>query len=311
MKLVAAAGFNPARQKVISFKKIVRGSVNRAVGMEEFASGKGINFCRAAACCGKVKTKLVQFCGGVNGDFVDAGLRQEGMDFISVRTKAPTRCCDTCIDLADGSVTELIETSYPAEAGEVEDFVRAFAGVLKQASAAALCGTLPTGTDKNLYARLARLSAEFRVPLLVDAWRDVDGIFSSGAEIMLKINREELAALTGESGVEEGLRAVTARWGIRRAAITDGPGRAFASDGTRIACYDLPELPEVVNTIGCGDTASAVWCSEMLSGSDVFEAFRSALGAASANCLTSLCGDFAPAEAERLARETTVKWISR
>ena len=98
MKLIAAAGFNPARQKVISFKNIVRGGVNRAVSLEEFASGKGINFCRAAACCGKVRTKLVQFCGGVNGDFVDAGLEKEGMDFISVRTQAPTRCCDTCID---------------------------------------------------------------------------------------------------------------------------------------------------------------------------------------------------------------------
>lgn len=310
MKLIAAAGFNPARQKVISFKNIVRGGVNRAVKIEEFASGKGINFCRAAACCGKAGTKLVQFCGGVNGDFVDAGLEKEGMEFISVRTLAPTRCCDTCIDLADGSVTELIEPSYPARTGEIENFVTAFAGVLGQASAAALCGTLPTGTDKGLYARLARLAAEFRVPLLVDAWRDADGIFSSGAEIMLKINREELAALTGKTGVEEGLRFVTERWHIRKAAITDGPGRAFASDGTRIARYELPELAEVVNTIGCGDTASAVWCSEMLAGSDVFEAFRSALGAASANCLTSLCGNFAPAEAARLARETKVKWIS-
>ena len=180
----------------------------------------------------------------------------------------------------------------------------------RQASAAALCGTLPTGTDKNLYARLARLAAEFRVPLLVDAWRDVDDMFSSGAEIMLKINREELAALTEKTRVEEGLKFVTERWGIRKAAITDGPGRAFASDGTRIACYELPVLTEVVNSIGCGDTASAVWCSRMLAGEDVFEAFRNALGAASANCLTSLCGNFAPAEAERLAGETTVKWIS-
>ena len=309
MKLIAAAGFNPARQKVIFFDRIARGGVNRALRMEEFPSGKGINFCRATACCGRAGTKLVQFCGGVNGDFVDAGLEKEGMDFVSVRTKAPTRCCNTCIDLADNSVTELIEPSFPADAEEIENFVVSFTEVLRQASAAALCGTLPTGTDKDLYARLARLAAEFRVPLLVDAWRDVDDIFSSGAEIMLKINREELAALTEKPGVEEGLRSAAKRWGIRKAAITDGPGRAYAFDGKRVACYELPVLTEVVNTIGCGDTASAVWCSCMLAGEDVFEAFRNALGAASANCLTSLCGSFDPASAARLAEKTKINWL--
>jgi len=306
MKIIAAAGFNPARQKVIAFKSITRGGVNRAVSMEEFASGKGINFCRAAACSGRAKTRLIQFCGGVNGDFVEAGLRKEGMDFISVRTKAPTRCCDTCIDLADGSTTELIEPSHPADAEETAKFVEAFSETLKQASAAALCGTLPTGTDKTLYAKLARLAAAAGVPLLVDAWRDVDDIFSSGAEIMLKINREELAALTQKPGVEAGLKFIAERWGIRKAAITDGPGRAYASDGKRVACYDLPKLEQVVNPIGCGDTASAVWCSEMLAGEDVFTAFRRALGAASANCLTSLCGSFDPASAARLAEETRI-----
>ena len=309
MKLIAAAGFNPARQKTIFFEKIAKGGVNRAVSMADFASGKGINFCRAAACAGRAKTRLIQFCGGVNGDFVEAGLRKEGLDFISVRTKGPTRCCDTCIDLADGSATELIEPSHPADAGETAKFVEAFSETLKEASAAALCGTLPTGTDKTLYAKLARLAAAAGVPLLVDAWRDVDDIFSSGAEIMLKINREELAALTQKPDVEAGLKFIAERWGIRKAAITDGPGRAYASDGKRVACYDLPKLGQVVNPIGCGDTASAVWCSEMLAGEDVFTAFRRALGAASANCLTSLCGSFDPASAARLAEETRINWL--
>ena len=46
--------------------------------------------------------------------------------------------------------------------------------------------------------------------------------------------------------------------------------------------------------------------SEILAGSDLFEAFRQALAAASANCLTAFPGSFSPEEAEKIAAEITV-----
>ena len=305
MKKIIAAGFNPARQKVISFGKLVPGHVNRAASLEEFPSGKGINFCRAAICYGKAHPHLIQFCGGNNGLFVDEQIRREGMDFYSVRTVAETRCCDTCIDLATGEVTELIEPSYPATVQEVEEYIAHFKDALSSASAVAFCGTLPTGTDGSLYAKLAGITAASGIPLLVDAWRDVEDIFSSGAEIMLKINREELAALTEKETVKEGLQYLFNRWGISKAAITDGPEQAYAFDGKEIAVYTLPVLEKVVNPIGCGDTASAVWTSELVNGTDIFTAFKCALGAASANCLTSFCGSFDKEDACELAAGTT------
>ena len=301
MKKITAAGFNPARQKVITFEKINSGKVNRALNLEEFPSGKGINFCRAAACYGKAGTFLIQFCGGDNGRYVDEQLKKEGMDFYSVQTEVPTRCCNTCISLASNEVTELIEPSYPATAEEVEEFIFHYTESLKTSSAAVFCGTLPTGTDNTLYAKLAKLTAKANIPLLVDAWRDVDDIFSSGAEIVLKINREELSALTEKESVVKGLEYLKSRWGICKAAITDGPDKAYAFDGDCIMEYTLPTLEKVVNPIGCGDTASAVLLSETVNGNDLFSAFRCALGAASANCLTSLCGSFLPQDAENIA----------
>ena len=200
----------------------------------------------------------------------------------------------------------MIEPSYPATAKEVEEYIFHYTESLKNSSAAVFCGTLPTGTDNTLYAKLAKLTAQAGIPLLVDAWRDVDDIFSSGAEILLKINREELAALTGKDSVTTGLQYLRSRWGISKAAITDGPDKAYAFDGNTIAQYTLPVLEKVVNPIGCGDTASAVLLSETVNGNDLFSAFRCALGAASANCLTSLCGSFLPQDAETLAAKTAL-----
>lgn len=305
MKKIVAAGFNPAWQKVITFEKIVCGNVNRASGLEEFASGKGINFCRAVKCYDRASAHLIQFCGGTNGERIEAALKKEGICFDSVKTAAGTRCCDTCIDLESGKTTELIEPSYPAAAEEVEQYVEKFSAHLNGAAAAAFCGTLPTGTDGRLYGRLAGIAAEKNVPLLVDAWKNVDDIFSSGAEIWLKINREELAALTGKAELKDGLMVLNSRWGIKKAAITDGPGAAFAFDCGKIVKYTLPVLTKIVNPIGCGDTASAVLCSGLVNGNNWFEAFARALGAASANCLSSLCGSFAKSDADRLASVVT------
>jgi fructose-1-phosphate kinase PfkB-like protein len=173
--------------------------------------------------------------------------------------------------------------------------------MVSQASAAAFCGTLPTGTDGTRYAKLAKITAQADIPLLVDAWRDVDDIFSSGARIILKINREELAALTQQESVQAGLTYLKSRWGITQAAITDGPGQAYAFDGEKIMRYTLPRLEKVVNPIGCGDTASAVLLSGLVTGSDLFSAFSNALAAASANCLSSLCGSFALADVQKIA----------
>ena len=66
----------------------------------------------------------------------------------------------------------------------------------------------------------------------------------------------------------------------------------------------------MVNPIGCGDTANAIWMSEILAGSDPFEAFRRALAAASANCLTAFPGSFSPAAAEEIAAGITIDFAA-
>ena len=82
MKKIAVAGANPARQKTLIFNSFVRGEVNRAAEKEEFASGKGINFCRAARCFGAADTELFQFCGGENGKFIISELEKASFDGI-------------------------------------------------------------------------------------------------------------------------------------------------------------------------------------------------------------------------------------
>lgn len=306
MRHIAVLGPNPAWQKTLFFDRFQYGGINRAREMQCFPAGKGINFCRAAKCHGKVPCKLIQFGGGDTGGYICRELGKEEMDVWTVRTVAPTRTCSTCLCLATQTMTEIIEPSYAATTAEVASMLEYFHEALEGAEGAAFCGTLPTGTDPYLYGRAARLAAEFRKPLLLDSYQNLQPVFDSGAELWLKINADELRAMTGEADIRAALRKVFTFNGIRFAAITDGPSDAWCGDGTRTAVYHLPELEKVVNPIGCGDTASAVWMSEILSGTDPFEAFRIALGAASANCLSAFPGSYDPAEAARIAAVVTL-----
>ena len=78
MNKIAVLGANPALQKTMFFKEFRYGEVNRARRLESFPSGKGINFCRAAASWGRAAGVLFQFSGGENGKFVTDGITAEG-----------------------------------------------------------------------------------------------------------------------------------------------------------------------------------------------------------------------------------------
>ncbi len=306
MKKIIVAGPNPAWQKTLFFNCFRQGEINRAREMQSFPAGKGINFSRAVRCHNRAAAQLIQFAGGDTGRRLCEELDREGMPVWTVETGAATRSSNTCLCETTRTMTEIIEPSYAATTPEVEKLLAYFAEGLRNADGAAFCGTLPTGTDPLLYARAAQLLKECPRPVLIDAWRDVRPIFGAGVEAYLKINADELRAMTGCGTVREGLCKVFAS-GPRLVAITDGAKEAFCSDGTRLTVYRLPVLENVINPIGCGDTASAVWMSELLNGIDPFEAFRTALGAASANCLSAFPGSFDPAAARGIADRIAVE----
>ena len=300
---ILALGPNPAWQKTLFFPDFRFNAVNRARRCDLCASGKGINFVRAARCHGAADAEVLQFAGGSNGARLEKFLADEGLPFVSVRSAAETRCCITCLGGGDNSTTEIIEPSGPISPKESEALLELFRRkIAAGAAGAAFCGTTPDGTDPDFYAKAVKLVTAARIPLLLDAYRGIDDILKSDVAIILKINREELSLLTGTEGIAAGLRKLFAEApALRFAAITDGPGTACASDGSRFVAYTLPRLAEVVNPIGCGDTASAVLLSGFVAGDDPFFAFRQALGAASANALNAFPGHFDRKEEERIA----------
>lgn len=298
--LILVFGANPAWQKTLYFEKFRPYEVNRASRLELYAGGKGVNFCRAAKCRGIAETCLYQFSGGANGMMHKAALDEEKISCVPVRVAAETRCCTTCLDRSGNAMTELIEPSHAVSSYEAGEMLRRFDEGLGAAAGAAITGSLPDGTDPELYTRIAELAAKHEVPLLVDAV--YAGMLNAARKFVLKINMDELKKLTGEKDADLALRVGAAKWPESVLAITDGGNAAYLAAGGKTYRYDLKKI-EVVSALGCGDTCSAVLLSELLDGRDAVEAFACGLAAASANCLTPRAGEFSNADCAALMPE--------
>jgi fructose-1-phosphate kinase PfkB-like protein len=305
-KFIIVLGPNPAWQKTLFFKELVTGEVNRAYDMNSFPSGKGINFSRAASIWGKSHTLLLQFAGGYTGKLICDGLDAEGIRHSTISVDHVTRTCTTCLCQTTTRMTELIEPSHAADQGSISKMLDVIHANIKNCLGIALCGTLPGGDGLNLYIEAAQIAETYGIPLLIDSWQDIEQVLQHAGNAILKINLAELRQITGIDSPREATLAALNNYRLKAVAITDGPGNAYAATADKFYVYKLKKLDHIVNPLGSGDTADAVFFSEYLNEKPLSEAFASGLAAASANCLTPLCGHFELPTALQIRNEITI-----
>ena len=294
MKKILISGANPAWQKALTFSKITAGKVNRAKEILEFASGKGINFARAVSIYGKADAEVVQFLAGANGKRIALELDREKIAHTDIfLADGETRVCSTCIDLSTQESTELIEPSPLLSSDDIEKFKQSVSGKIPDCDAFAICGTMPSGAPQDIYYELTMEALNAGKYVLADTIFNLTPILeASEKSVLLKINADELAEYSKMNSTVEALQMLDSKYLLACAAITDGSNKAYLLFNHKIYEYELPKLENIVNPIGCGDTASAVLMSEFMASEDALKAFSAALGCASANCLSMLCASY-------------------
>ena len=309
MKKILVSGANPAWQKVLQFPEIHIGKVNRVKNAVFFASGKGINFARAAAIYNHAEAEVVQFLAGEYGKRIAVELDKEGILHDEIwLANGETRTCSTCINLKTSEMTELIEPSPVLANEDIEQFFQCISRKIPTCDAFAICGTMPSNAPDAIYLDLSLDALKNGKLVLADTIFNLTPILeASQNKVLLKINADELVEYSGIHSVAEALKMLDSKYSLACAAITDGPGQAYLLFEHQIYEYVLPELSEIVNAIGCGDTASAVLLSEFLNSKNAVDAFKIALGCASANCLSLKCAEFDIAFASKYASNINIR----
>jgi len=306
---ILVCGPNPSWQKTLVFDEFRPREVNRAQERDCRASGKGINFARAVRTWGLAVPTVYQFAGGENGRNLEEWLRQEGIDFVSREIGDETRCCTTVLCEKHACMTELIDPSPAITRDDADSLQNSILEMLTDASAAALCGTLPKNTPDDFYAGLAAEAVRVGKPVLMDSVAHFDKTLAAGVR-HLKINSGELLAMTGGSDPESAARALLDRFPLECAAITDGPDRAFIVRRESVHRIFIPSVPGIRNPLGAGDVCSGVMLSELVAGEDPVQAFTAGLAAACASCLTQYAAEFDRAEALRIRDEMRIEAVN-
>jgi fructose-1-phosphate kinase PfkB-like protein len=303
-KKIFVIGLNPAWQVTLFFDNLQLGQVNRATAKKAFASGKGINFCRAAT-MSEIEPVLFHFAGGKRGQLLNSGVVDENIDYCAINTKVESRRCTTC--LCDGlEMTEIIEPSGTVSAAECNELLDRLQQRIAECAAIALCGTVPPGAE-NMYGKIADIARERQLPMLfVDACKDIEQVIDC-SNAVLKVNADEIRAIAREQQVVEAVKLVAEKFKLKYTAVTDGPGRAYLYDGTTLFTYRLPKLDNIISTLGAGDTCSAIFACKLLEGMEPQYAFAAGLATASASCLTDSCAKFSISTASLIEQQITIK----
>lgn len=306
--MILCLGTTPTVQRTMTFDRLTLNAVNRAATMRESASGKSLNVARTLHTLGQA-VLAVGFLGGDSGQLIRTDLDRAGIphDFIAVAPK--TRTCTTVIDIAAGTVTELVEETAPVDPRDYVPLLKIVEANLCRTDVLVLSGSLPPQAPLDFYARCTRLARLSNIPVVLDARGEP--LLQALAEkpTVVKPNRQELQEtvsfpIDDESSMQAAIRELIHQ-GPRWAVITDGPRDAIASDGKQFWRITPPTIV-AVNPIGSGDALGAGLAMALLEGHDLPTACRLGAACGAANALNSPAGHGRREDVERLLTEVKI-----
>ncbi|HZE71560.1 MAG TPA: 1-phosphofructokinase family hexose kinase [Pyrinomonadaceae bacterium] len=304
---------NPAIDRRLRLENIAVGQVNRALSTRPFPGGKAAHVAMVAQALGS-EVMWVGFLGGATGEECESGLSELGIPLTIVRTRTDTRANLELIS-SNGTVTEILEPGGAVTEDEVERLCNACRDIFAESEAGsqvAISGSLPPGAPVDFYAELIRLAHLYQCRVLLDTSGDAFLHGLSASPDLVKPNREEAAAFSGDPVESAGDATEVARRlfaaGARSVAISLGTdGMLWQPTATSVALLShLPPVP-AWSTVGCGDAALAGFAVAHQRRLSEHEALALAVACGAANCLAEAPGLVDPQEIERISRQVQVQ----
>lgn len=314
--MVVCLGTTPVYQRTMAFERVTPDAVNRAKGVRDYASGKGVNVARVLRALG-ADAVAVGFAGGDRGAALCRDLDAAGVRHEFVPVPAETRQCVTVIDRSSGAVTELVEESAPVGPAAWAALDAKLGALLPKAAAWAFSGSLPPGAPQDAYARWLPAARDASRPggppfVLIDARGEPLRLALRHGGFVAKVNREELAATVGTAVESE----AQLRDAMRRAlpaggwvVVTLGADGSVGFDGQRFWRV-RPVAVKVNSPIGSGDSFAAGLVAAKVRGARTLgECLPLAAACGAANAMTADSGSLNTHDVKELLTRVEVEEI--
>ncbi|MDP9158623.1 MAG: 1-phosphofructokinase family hexose kinase [Acidobacteriota bacterium] len=307
---------NPAIDKRLHVSALTPGRVNRASAVRAMPGGKAAHVAMVLRILGTDPLWL-GFSGGRSGEQLVSGLRALGIRVHHVTADQDTRVNLEIID-EQGCVTELLEPGSALTDENWREFYRAYEALLSEEKSSGLViasGSVPPGTDPDIYRRLTELAHQYGHKMFLDTSGEPLRRALAFRPDFIKPNREEAEGITGGTiGDLHGAMALAERLiqlGARSVVVSLGhEGLLWHLGAGQEVYHAQPVRVKVRSTVGCGDATVAAFVYAVSAGLRVEETLSLAAACGAANCLAESPGRIREQDVRNLQMQVQIEKLS-
>jgi len=308
---------NPAVDWVFEAPYFAVGKHIAAHRVAHYPAGKGVNVSRVLAHMG-VRSIATGFIGRGELRMFEEHLERfcEGRVICQLMVvRAKTRDNITIVDPVEETETHIRDKGFEVQSSDVMRLESKVSLLARQGVTMAFCGSLPPGLTPMALRRMVIRSREAGARIALDASGEALEALRAERVWMLKINADELAAMTSmpTDNPESTLKAA-------RHACVDGGGPAdfvvvtqgaagaiLIGPGVALSGRVMVHPGRIVSTVGSGDSLLAGLLAGWSRTGEWSEALRDGLAAATTNATTRAAGFVDPEGVEEFRQVAMIE----
>lgn len=309
--MIVSLTLNPALDKTLFVRRLVRGEVNRVEHSQLDPAGKGVNVSRVVHRLGR-PTMAFGFLAGHIGQMTRHALEEEGVPHRFVWIPDETRLNVIVVDEASGEGTPFYDQGPEVDAPSLATLRAELSPCLGAGRVLVAAGSLPPGVPADVYADIVRDARCRGATTILDADGDALRLGLRGQPDLIKPNRAEAEALLDRplpdrAAIIAGARELLGH-GLRAVVISLGGEGSICVTADRVLLATPPPV-ERKSTVGSGDSLVAGLAIALASGRDLAEGLGLGTAAGAATAMTPGTHLGTREEIERLVPAVTVQTI--
>ena len=248
--------------------------------------GGGINVARNLKRMG-FDVMAVFPAGGFSGELLAQLLKRDSLPFTRIPIVNETTQNTGLAETESGRQFHLVFPGAELQESEWQQCLNSISSIIPAPEYLVISGSLPAGVPDDFFARIAALTKERKIKLILDVSGKPLQLALETGVYLVKLNREDFCAL-GYSGTDDYQSRLTALATMATKGYADimvltlGPRGALLATREGENLHAAPPVVEVVSHVGAGDSFVSLMVARLVRGTSVKEAFRYGVAAAAA-----------------------------